>query len=51
MDYSLYVKQMGEYLLVIILYVDDLIILTNNVTQLKWLKSEREREFEMSDLR
>jgi hypothetical protein len=31
----LYVKQTSEYLLVAILYVDDLIILANNVTQLK----------------
>ena len=37
MDHSLHVKQMGEYLLVAILYVDNLIILKNNVTQLKWL--------------
>ena len=33
-----------------ILYVDDLIILANNVTQLKWLKSEFAKEFEMRDL-
>ena len=33
-----------------ILYVDDLIILASNITQLKWLKSELEKEFEMSDL-
>ena len=32
------------------LYVDDLIILANNVTRLKWLKSELHKEFEMSDL-
>ena len=30
--------------------MDDLIILASNVTQLKWLKSELEKEFEMSDL-
>ncbi len=49
-DHSLYIKQTGEYLLATILYVDDLIILASNVTQLKWLKSELEKEFEMSDL-
>ena len=38
---------MGEYLLVAILYVGDLIILASNVTQLKWLKSELKKEFEM----
>ena len=42
MDYSLYVKQTGKYVLVTILYMDDLIILANNVIQLKWLKSELE---------
>ena len=41
---------MGEYLLVGILYVDDLIILISNVTQLKWLKSELKKEFEISDI-
>lgn len=30
--------------------MDDLIILTSNITQLKWLKLELEKEFEMSDL-
>ena len=30
--------------------MDDLIILTSNVSELKWLKSELEKEFEMSDL-
>ena len=39
----LYVRQSGEYLLVTIIYMDDLIILANNVTQLKWLKSELEK--------
>ena len=33
-----------------IYYVDDLIILASNITQLKWLKLELEKEFEMSDL-
>jgi hypothetical protein len=46
----MYVKQTGEYLLIVIIYVDDLIILASNVTILKWLKSRLEDEFEMSDL-
>ena len=33
-----------------ILYVDGLIILVSNVTQLKWFKLELMKEFEMSDL-
>ena len=48
-DYSLYVKQTGEYLLMTILYVNDLIVLASNVTQLKWLKLELKKEFEMSN--
>ncbi len=49
-DHLLYVKQTGEYLLIVIIYVDDLIILTSNVSILKWLKSRFEDEFEMNDL-
>jgi hypothetical protein len=49
-DHSLYIKQTGDYILVTILYVDDLIILSSDVTKLKWLKSQLEKEFEMSDL-
>jgi len=49
-DHLLYVKQTGEYLLIVIIYVDDLIILASNVSTLKWLKSRLEVEFEMSDL-
>jgi hypothetical protein len=49
-DHSLYIKQMGEYLLIVIIYVDDFIILASNGNILKWLKSRLENEFEMSDL-
>jgi hypothetical protein len=49
-DHLLYVKQTGEYLLIVIIYGDDLIILTSNVNILKRLKSRLEDEFEMSDL-
>jgi hypothetical protein len=34
---------------VTIFYVDDLIISASNVTQLKWLKLELEKEFKMID--
>ena len=50
-DHSLYIKHTGEYLLVTIVYMDDLVILVSNVTQLKWLKLELEKEFELSDLK
>jgi hypothetical protein len=49
-NHSLYVKQTDEYLLIVIIYVDDLIILASNVSILKLLKSRLEDEFEMSDL-
>jgi hypothetical protein len=49
-DHSLYVRQTGEYLLIVIINVDDLIILASHVSILKWLKSRLEDEFEMSDL-
>lgn len=48
--HSLYVKQMGEYFLVKILYVEDFIILARNIIQLKLLKSELDKEIEMSNL-
>ena len=50
MDHLLYVKQMGEYLLETIFYVVNLIILASNLSYLKKLKSELEKEFEMIDL-
>lgn len=50
MDHSLYVKQTGELLLLVILYVNDLITLANDVAKLKWFKSKLDNEFEMSDL-
>ena len=49
-DHSLIVKQRDKYLLVTILYMDNLIILASNVTQLKCFKLELEKEFETSDL-
>lgn len=49
-DHSLYVLQAKDFLLVVILYVDDLIILSNTMVKLDWLKKKLEKEFEMSDL-
>ena len=43
MDHSLYINKMGDYLLVAILYVDNLIMLASNIIQLKWLKSKFEK--------
>ena len=41
---------MNKCLLVEIKYRDNLIIVASNVTQLKWLKSDLEKEFKMNDL-
>src|SRR5579875_989961 len=49
-DHTLYVKQTSEFLMIVIIYVDDLIILASDNTVLGWLKSKLEMEFEMSDL-
>lgn len=49
-DHSLYIKQTGEYLLIVLIYVDDLIILASHLTKLAWLKAKLKAEFEMSDL-
>jgi hypothetical protein len=49
-DHSLYVLKAKDFLVVVIVYVDDLIILSNTKAKLAWLKKELEREFEMSDL-
>jgi hypothetical protein len=44
-DYSLYVTQTNEYSVITIFYVNILIILASNVTQLKWLKSKLKKDF------
>ena len=49
-DHSLYIKQTGEYLLIVLIYVDDLIILASLLAKLAWLKGKLNAEFEMSDL-
>jgi transposase InsO family protein len=49
-DHSLYIKQTSEYLLIVIVYVDDLIILASNMTMMKVLKDKLQAKYEMSDL-
>lgn len=49
-DHLLYIIRIGEYLLVAILYVNNLIILASNVTKLKWLNSDLKKKFEINDL-
>lgn len=49
-NHSLYVLQTYNYIMIVIIYVNDLIILVNNVDMIIELKSSLKREFEMSDL-
>jgi hypothetical protein len=49
-DHSLYIKQTSEYLLIVLIYVDDLIILASLLEKLAWLKAKLNAEFKMSDL-
>lgn len=49
-DHSLYVLQTCYYIVIVIIYVDNLIIFTNNSDIMNELKSSLEHEFEMSGL-
>ena len=49
-DHSLYVKQTSAYLVIIIVYVDDLIIMTNTMSIMVEVKAMLKREYDMSDL-
>ena len=49
-DHSLYIMQTGEFLLMVLVYVDDLIILASLHAKLEWLKAKLKGEFQMSDL-
>ena len=49
-DHSLYSKQESAFLLVVIVYVDDLIILASDTTKMEDLKAKLEAEYDMSDL-
>lgn len=49
-EYTLFVKEEGNKILIVSLYVDDLIFTGNDETMLKHFKSSMKREFEMTDL-
>ena len=49
-DHSLYVVQSSTYIVIVIIYVDDLIILASDMTKLMEFKAKLEKEFDMSDL-
>ena len=49
-DHSLYIKQTSTYLLIVLIYVDDLILLSSDMSVMQGLKQRLEGEFDMSDL-
>ena len=49
-DHSLYFAQVGAHVMLVLVYVDDLIILSSNVETMGALKAKLEAEYEMTDL-
>jgi len=49
-DPSLYVKNFGDEILIIVLYVDDLILTGSQLISIQKLKENLKNEFEMIDL-
>jgi hypothetical protein len=49
-DYSLYIKQTSSYLLIVIIYVDDLIMLSSDKDVMQGLKHKLQEEFDIKDL-
>ena len=49
-DPNLYVKKIGDDILIIVLYVDDLIITGNQLISIQKLKENLKNEFEMTNL-
>ena len=49
-DHSVYVRREGEKFMIILVYVDDLVLASNNKPMLQEFKTSMEKEFKMSDL-
>jgi len=49
-DDTLYVRQQGKYLVILVMYVDDLIITGNNDDHITHMKKELHAGFKMTDL-
>jgi len=49
-DQNLYVKNFGDSVLIIALYVDDLIITDNRLVLIQDMKNSLQKQFEMTDL-
>ncbi|CAM9001526.1 unnamed protein product [Rhodiola kirilowii] len=49
-DHALFLKKLGEKLIALIIYVDDMIVTGNDFTEMEKLKDHLSTEFEMKDL-
>lgn len=49
-DHSLYIMQSSEFLVIVVLYVDDLILLASSMTKMLEVKAMLKEEYEMTDL-
>jgi hypothetical protein len=49
-DDTLYIRQQGPYLVIVVMYVDDLIITGNNDDHIAHVKKELHAGFKMTDL-
>lgn len=49
-DHSLYIKQTSTYLLIVLIYVDDLIMLASDKSRMQELKHRLQEEFDIKDL-
>jgi hypothetical protein len=49
-DSNVYTKKVGSYLLILFLYVDDLILIGNDLKLLNHVKTSLKKKFEMTDL-
>lgn len=50
-DNSMYMMQPNEFILIVIVYADDLIILSNIMEKIDWLKIKLKKEYEMNNLK
>ncbi|CDF39897.1 unnamed protein product [Chondrus crispus] len=49
-DLCLYIKRIGNTIMLIALYVDDLLLAGSDIHAMKWMKGELNKRFEMKDL-
>ena len=49
-DHCVYYKQVGEYFIYIVLYVNDMLLVGNNMEVIKEVKMQLSSKFDMKDL-